>query len=105
MNTVTFVALSCMYRDGALSLLTLWFQIQLLKLPETTPNINRKTSLNEADVEVKPEAKDIGEKSSFGGSQGSLNSASSSSFTANDNPEQFESQKQIKEVMEQGIEK
>ena len=72
---------------------------------DTTPNVKRKSSLNETDVELKPEGKDIGEKSSFGGSQGSLNSTSSSSFTATDNPEQFESQKQIKEVMEQGIEK
>lgn len=46
------------------------------------------------------------ELKSFGGSQGSLNSTSTSStVAAPDNPEQFESLKQMKGLMEQGIEK
>ena len=42
---------------------------------------------------------------SFGGSQGSLNSSSTSSSAAPDNPRQFESLKEMKGLMEQGIEK
>ena len=46
------------------------------------------------------------EPKSFGGSQGSLNSSSTAASTvAPDNPEQFESLKQMKGLMEQGIEK
>ena len=45
------------------------------------------------------------ELKSFGGSQGSLNSTSTASTVAPDNPEQFESLKQMKGLMEQGIEK
>lgn len=43
------------------------------------------------------------ELKSHGGSQGSLNSTSSS--IASDNPKQFESLKEMKGLMEQGIEK
>ena len=76
-----------------------------------TPGLRRKSSLTEADAE------EIGEKTSlpgdrlslgsdvksFGGSQGSLNS--SASTVAPDNPKQFESLKEMKGLMEQGIEK
>ena len=76
-----------------------------------TPGLRRKSSLTEADAE------EIGEKTSlpgdrlslgsdlksFGGSQGSLNS--SPSTVAPDNPKQFESLKEMKGLMEQGIEK
>lgn len=76
-----------------------------------TPSVKRKASMNESDIEEK-EAREAGDKVSlpgelskaYGGSQGSINSASSSSL-APDNPEQFENLKQMKELMEQGIEK
>ncbi|EDO41902.1 predicted protein [Nematostella vectensis] len=45
------------------------------------------------------------ELKSFGGSQGSLNSNSAASGITPDNPEQFESLKQMKGLMEQGIAK
>ena len=45
------------------------------------------------------------EMKTFGGSQGSLNSSSTASSAAPDNPKQFESLKEMKGLMEQGIEK
>lgn len=78
-----------------------------------TPGVKRKTSMTEADTEETgdhislPEDRlSLGsELKSFGGSQGSLNSTSTASTVAPDNPEQFESLKQMKGLMEQGIEK
>ncbi|XP_020613851.1 brefeldin A-inhibited guanine nucleotide-exchange protein 1-like [Orbicella faveolata] len=78
-----------------------------------TPGVKRKGSMSEADAEEAgdhinlPEDRiSLGsELKSFGGSQGSLNSTSTASTVAPDNPEQFESLKQMKGLMEQGIEK
>ena len=58
-----------------------------------------RTSLPGDQLSISSELK------SFGGSQGSLNSTSTSSSAAPDNPKQFESLKEMKGLMEQGIEK
>lgn len=79
-----------------------------------TPGVKRKVSMTEADSEeaggdrssLTEDRISLGsELKSFGGSQGSLNSTSTTSTVAPDNPEQFESLKQMKGLMEQGIEK
>ena len=79
-----------------------------------TPGLKRRGSLTDADSEEAGERTSLpgdrlsigSELKSFGGSQGSLNSSStSSSATAPDNPKQFESLKEMKGLMEQGIEK
>ena len=76
--------------------------------------MKRKGSLTEADAEETGDRINLpedrlslsSELKSFGGSQGSLNSTSTAASTvAPDNPEQFESLKQMKGLMEQGIEK
>ena len=100
----------------------LWWLLLLLNLcPFTlfitdtpTPGVKRKVSMTEADSEeaggdrssLTEDRISLGsELKSFGGSQGSLNSTSTTSTVAPDNPEQFESLKQMKGLMEQGIEK
>lgn len=98
----------------------LWWLLLLLNLcPFTlfitdtpTPGVKRKVSVTEADSEeaggssLTEDRISLGsELKSFGGSQGSLNSTSTTSTVAPDNPEQFESLKQMKGLMEQGIEK
>lgn len=78
-----------------------------------TPGLLRKASMADADVEDSGERSSLpgdrlsmgSEIKSFGGSQGSLNSSSTSSSAAPDNPRQFESLKEMKGLMEQGIEK
>jgi len=73
----------------------------------------RKASMTETDAEETGDRINLpedrlslgSELKSFGGSQGSLNSTSTASTVAPDNPEQFESLKQMKGLMEQGIEK
>ncbi|XP_048583059.1 brefeldin A-inhibited guanine nucleotide-exchange protein 1 isoform X2 [Nematostella vectensis] len=74
-----------------------------------TPSVKRKGSMNEPDTEDKDStsgSSGLGsELKSFGGSQGSLNSNSAASGITPDNPEQFESLKQMKGLMEQGIAK
>lgn len=76
-----------------------------------TPGLKRKASMAEADLEDTGDRSSLpgdrvsvgSELKSHGGSQGSLNSTSSS--VASDNPKQFESLKEMKGLMEQGIEK
>ena len=78
-----------------------------------TPGVKRKSSMNETDSEESGDRTSLSgdqgnlgsELKTFGGSQGSLNSTSTASSVAPDNPEQFESLKQMKGLMEQGIEK
>ena len=73
--------------------------------------MKRKGSLTEADSEESGDKQSLpgdrhsigSDLKSFGGSQGSLNSSASS--VAPDNPKQFESLKEMKGLMEQGIEK
>ena len=100
----------------------LWWLLLLLNLcpftlfitDTSTPGVKRKVSMTEADSEeaggdrssLAEDRISLGsELKSFGGSQGSLNSTSTTSTVAPDNPEQFESLKQMKGLMEQGIEK
>lgn len=77
--------------------------IVILFLPDT-PNVKRKSSMNENDKEEDKDSNN-GELKSFGGSQGSLNSTSASSNITPDNPVEFESLKQMKGLMEEGISK
>lgn len=78
-----------------------------------TPGLKRRGSITDADSEESGERTSLpgdrlsigSELKSFGGSQGSLNSTSTSSSIAPDNPKQFESLKEMKGLMEQGIEK
>lgn len=78
-----------------------------------TPGLKRKGSMTEADSEESGERMSLpgdrlsigSEMKTFGGSQGSLNSSSTASSAAPDNPKQFESLKEMKGLMEQGIEK
>lgn len=68
-----------------------------------TPNVKRKSSVNENDL---PEEKDNNvELKTYGGSQESLKSTSASSNVLPDNPQEFESLKQMKGLMEEGISK
>lgn len=77
-----------------------------------TPGLKRRGSITDADSEATGDGTSLpgdrlsigSELKSFGGSQGSLNSSALSS-AAPDNPKQFESLKEMKGLMEQGIEK